>query len=110
MGGLFLADASGGTTLANIAWYKQRFPMNIVRVNFNSLWWVNDVYVPKAKMRFRQWLQQYVKWQEQSGNYVELDKGPHFPEPPCGGTITYCPTQDQGAKDYKANPNPQTQQ
>jgi len=109
MGGLFLADASGGTKLANIAWYKQRFPMNIVRVNFNSLWWVNDVYVPKANMHFRQWLQQYVKWQEQLGNYVELDKGPHFPEPPCGGTITYCPTQDQGIKDYTANPNPETQ-
>jgi len=61
-------------------------------------------------MHFRQWLQQYVKWQEQVGNYVELDKGPHFPEPPCGDTITYCPSQNQGIKDYTANPNPQTQQ
>ncbi len=77
MGGLFLADASGGTKLANVASFKQTFPMNIVRVNFNSLWWVNDVYVPKANM--------------------------HFP-------ITYCPSQNQGIKDYTANPNPQTQQ
>lgn len=114
MGALFLGDAGVGdaglaAVQAHIAWYKQTFPqMNVVRVNFNSLWWNENVFVPKANMPFRQWLQQYVQWQEQNGNYVQLDEGPHFSAPPCGGSVTFCPSQDQGKKDYQANPNPTT--
>lgn len=111
MGALFLGDAGGGDGQAiqkKIAWYKQTFGMNVVRINFNTQWWIDDVFVPKAKMHFRQWLQSYVKWVEQNGSYVELDSGPHYPEPPCGGPITHCPSQNQGSKDYRANPNPTT--
>lgn len=108
MGALGLADASGGTTFARIAWYKQHFQMNMARVNFNSTWWNDDVFVPKANMHYRQWLQTYIKWQEQNGNYVQLDLGPHFPEPPCGGTIVFCPAQNQGDLDYKAHPSATT--
>lgn len=113
MGGLFLGDAGVGDVGVEglpkkIAWYKQTFQMNIVRINFNSQWWVDDVLVPKANMHFRQWLQLNVKLQEQSGNYVELDEGPHFPEPPCGGSVKFCPAQDQAVRDYQANPNAQT--
>jgi len=111
MGALFIGDASGGNgnaTQAKIAWYKQTFHMNVVRINFNAQWWIDNAFVPKANMPFRQWLQLYVKWVEQNGSYVELDSGPHYPEPPCGGTITMCPSQNQGSKDYRANPNPTT--
>jgi len=113
MGGFFLGDGGAGDNGLNaiqkkIAWYKQTFGMNIVRVNFNTQWWIDDAFVPKANMHYRQWLQLFVKWEEQNGNYVELDSGPHFPEPPCGGPITLCPTQNQGSKDYRANPNPTT--
>jgi hypothetical protein len=107
MGGLFLADAEAPHP-NGIAWYKRTFQMNLVRVNFNSYWWDTNVFVPKENMGYRQWLQQYVHWQEQSGNYVELDEGPNFTEPPCGGTITFCPAEDQGEQDYKKNPNPTT--
>lgn len=105
MGALGLADASGATTIERINWYKQNFKMNMARVNFNSQWWNDDVFVPKANMHYRQWLQTYVGWQEQNGNYVQLDLGPHFPEPPCGGTVTLCPAQNQGDLDYKARPD-----
>ena len=111
MGALFLGDAGGGDGQAiqkKIAWYKQTFGMNVVRINFNTQWWIDDALVPKANMHFRQWLQSYVKWVEQNGSYVELDSGPHYPEPPCGGPITHCPSQNQGSKDYRANPNPTT--
>lgn len=108
MAPLFLGDAVGSISSQKIAWYKQTFPMNLVRINFNSTWWNKDVFVPKANMHFRQWLQQNVQWQEQVGNYVELDNGPNYPEPPCGGTVTLCPSQDQGKRDYQANPNPTT--
>ena len=107
MGGLFLMDAEAPHP-NTIAWYKHTFQMNLVRVNFNSYWWDTNVFVPKEHMGYRQWLEQYVQWQEQNGNYVELDEGPNFTEPPCGGTITFCPSEDQGEKDYKANPNPTT--
>jgi hypothetical protein len=115
MGALFLGDAGVGMggpqgVPQEIAWFKQHFPMNLVRVNFNSLWWDQNVFVPRANMHFQQWLQQYVKWQEQAGNYVQLDEGPHFPEPPCGGSVTLCPSQDQGKRDYQANPNQTTAQ
>ena len=107
MGGLFLGNAEAPHPDA-IAWYKQTFHMNLVRVNFNSYWWDTNVYVPDEQMGYRQWLEEYVQWQEQCGNYVELDEGPHYPEPPCGGTIKFCPSEDQGEKDYKANPNQTT--
>jgi cellulase (glycosyl hydrolase family 5) len=109
MGGLFIKDAGGKTTLSKIQWYKQTFPMNVARVNFNSRWWDDDVYVPSAGMHYRAWLQKYISWQKQVGNYVMLDKGPHFAEPPCDGSdLKLCPNQDQGIRDYKANPNAET--
>ncbi len=108
MAPLFLGNAVGSISPQKIAWYKQTFAMNLVRINFNSTWWDKDVFVPDANMHFRQWLQQNVQWQEQAGNYVELDNGPNFPEPPCGGTITFCSPQNQGKNDYQANPNPTT--
>lgn len=109
MGGLFLGDGGTNASLSKYQWYKRTFPMNVARLNFNSRWWADDVNVPLAHMRYRQWLQTVVKWQEQAGNYVMLDKGPHFAEPPCDRvTITLCPSQDQGKKDYAANPNPET--
>jgi hypothetical protein len=108
MGGLFLGNAGGKQTLQDITNFKQLVPMDLVRVNFNTQWWNSNVYVPDAHMNYQQWLQQYVKWQEESGNYVELDAGPHFPEPPCGGTITFCPAEDQGQVDYRQHPGSQT--
>lgn len=111
MGGFFLGDAgvgSDGITGAQrrIQWYKQNFPMNLVRIGFNSYWWDTNAFVPNANMGYRQWLQLYVKWQEQAGNYVELDKDTQFHEPPCGGPITFCPSQNQASKDYASNPSP----
>lgn len=113
LGALFLNDGGVGDSGVDaipkkIAWYKRTFNMNVIRINFNNQWWIDDTFVPKANMHFRQWLQQYVKWVEQNGSYVELDSGPHYPEPPCGGATTQCPSQNQGTKDYQANPNPTT--
>jgi len=112
MGGMFLGDAGGNANFdavqKKIAWYKQTFDMNIVRINFNTQWWIDDAFVPNANIHFRQWLQLYIKWVEQNGSYVELDSGPNYPEPPCGGQVTHCPSENQGSKDYRANPNPTT--
>jgi len=111
MGALFLGNAGGSTSQSKITWYKQNFAMNVVRVNFNSRWWADNVFVPDANMSFRDWFQKYVKWQEDAGNYVMLDKGPHFAEPPCqigGTTPTSCPNQNQGLQDYQNDPNADT--
>ena len=108
MAPLFLGDAVGGISAQRVALYKQTFPMNLVRINFNSSWWDSNVFVPDANMHFRDWLELNVRWQEQAGNYVELDNGPNYTEPPCGGTVTLCPSQNQGSKDYQANPNSTT--
>jgi hypothetical protein len=108
MGDLSYGDADAGIKLSTVQWYKRTFPMNVVRVQFNARWWDKNVYVPGAHEAYRNWLRQYVSWQEQVGNYVILDNGPHFAEPPCGGRVSFCPTQDQGEKDYQSDPNPET--
>lgn len=87
-GGLFLGDASGTTDLsalrARMQFFHQTFHSNIVRVNYQAYWWTSDAYVPDARMHYRQWLQTYVTLEEQAGNYVELDTGPQWHDPPCG--------------------------
>jgi hypothetical protein len=83
--------------------------MNIVRVAFNSRWYESDVYVPNQRMHFKAWLQTIVSTLQSRGDYVMLDANNTFFEPPCGndgrGTnITFCPSEDQGRKDY-SNPS-----
>src|SRR5258708_17508717 len=73
MGALFLGDAGGGDGHAihkEIAWYKQTFGMNIVRINFNTQWWIDDAFLPKANIPFRQLPQVYLKWVDHNGTYV----------------------------------------
>lgn len=103
--GAFLGNAGNigsglGETLIHI---------NVVRVAFNSRWYISDVYVPDQRMHYKAWLQKIVATLESRGNYVILDANTAFFEPPCGndeqGTnITFCPSEDQGRKDF-SNPN-----
>src|SRR5579872_6000128 len=83
--------------------------INVVRVAFNSRWYESDVYVPNQRMHFKAWLQKIVSTLESRGDYVMLDANNAFFEPPCGSdgsgtTVTFCPSEDQGRKDY-ANPS-----
>lgn len=116
IGGLFLGSAGAGTTpLAGtnpvlLNWIHQTFPANVMRVSFNTIWWNQDVLVPKAGIHYRLYFQAFVKNLEQSGYYVQLDPTTNFTEPPCGGVITHCPPQDQGEQDFKASPSAATRQ
>ena len=83
--------------------------INVVRVAFNSRWYESDVYVPNQRMHFKAWMQKIVSTLESRGDYVMLDANNAFFEPPCGSdgsgtTITFCPSEDQGRKDY-SNPS-----
>lgn len=102
--GWLASGATGGDDAATIASWHQALPYNLVRINYNSNWWNNDVYVPKYNMNFRKLLQQFVTLAEQGGSYVELDAGPNFPELPCGGSVTLCTPQNQGTVDYNNDP------
>lgn len=93
-----------------IAWFNQAFRMNLWRIPLNTTWWNENVYVPLAGMNYRDWIQRVVKWAEQNGDYVILTKGPQFHNPPCGGTVTFCPSQNQGEKNILADPNNPTLQ
>jgi hypothetical protein len=75
------------------AWFNNLFKMNYIRLNLNVGWWNSDVYVPAAQMHYRTWIQQWIAWAEQSGDYVVLTRTNEYQIPPCGGTITYCPHQ-----------------
>jgi len=82
--------------------------INIVRVAFNSRWYETDVYVPNQRMHYKAWMQKIVSTLESRGDYVMLDANNAFFEPPCGNdgmgvNITFCPSEDQGRKDY-SNP------
>ncbi len=85
-----------------IAWYNQMFHMNVWRIPVNSVWWNENVNVPLAGMSYQSWVEQIVQWAAQNGDYVILTKGPQFPNPPCGGSVTFCPSQDQGKKNQLA--------
>ncbi len=94
----------------SMAWFNQNFQMNLWRLPLNTTWWNENVYVPDANMNYRDWVQQVVKWAEDNGDYVILTKGPQFHNPPCGGAVTFCPSQDQGEKNIAADPtNPALQ-
>lgn len=92
----------------HLAWFSHTFHMNVFRIGLNAVWWNTNVYVPDAGMNYRDWVRQIVTWVEQAGDYVLLTKGPQFPAPPCGGSVTYCPPQDQGALDVAAHPGDPT--
>ncbi|GAC1398372.1 MAG: hypothetical protein NVSMB49_06300 [Ktedonobacteraceae bacterium] len=99
-----------GTTNAqrlsqDIPWYAQTFHMNFWRVFLNAYWWNNDVNVPDAGMHYRAWIQHVVTLLENNGNYVLLQKGPQFHELPCGGSVTYCPPQNQAEIDIHKDPH-----
>ena len=101
------AIGSGNPQVLNkdVTWFAQTFHMNLWRVLLNAVWWNQDVAVPDAGMHYRAWIQQIVQWLESNGNYVLLTKGPQFHELPCGGSITYCPAQNQASIDIKKNPS-----
>lgn len=88
-----------------IALFNQTFHMNLWRIPVNATWWNQNVYVPLAGMNYQDWIQQIVKWAEKYGDYVILTKGPQFQHPPCGGSVKFCPSQDQVKKDLAQDPN-----
>lgn len=108
--GWFASGDAGYPSPQEWTQWKQALPYNIVRLNYNPVYWNTDVFVPKSNMHFRAIVQDYIKNAEAHGFYIELDTGPQQPEPPCGGSVTFCSSQNQAAKDYAANPNPQTAQ
>ncbi len=105
--GAFLG--TGGAVGNEAASSSALLPGDIVRVAFNSRWYTQDVYVPNQALHYRDWIAVIVATLEKRGNYVLLDANTAFFEPPCGNdgkgiAITFCPSEDQGRKDY-ANPS-----
>src|SRR5579884_1535906 len=93
-------DAVGnfpGLTPQRLTWFNSMFQMNYIRLNLNVGWWNSDVYVPNAQMSYRAWIQQWISWAEQNGDYVLLTRTNEYQLPPCGGTITYCPAQAESS-------------
>jgi hypothetical protein len=108
--GIEFGDAVGGgpnTRISQeaIAWFAQTFHTNIWRIPLNTSWWNANVDVPLAGMHYQAWIQQIVRWAEQNGNYVLLTKGPQFTNLPCGGQVTFCPSQNQGSKNAAQHPS-----
>jgi Cellulase (glycosyl hydrolase family 5) len=84
-----------GLNSQRLTWFNTMFKMNYIRLNLNVGWWNSDVYVPNAQMHYRAWIQQWISWAEQNGDYVLLNRTNEYQLPPCGGTITYCPAQGE---------------
>ncbi len=101
--------ASGGPGYDNpnaLTSWHQNLPYNITRININSNWWNNNVALPAANNDpIQKVYQQAITDAENAGEYVEIDIGPQFPNPPCGGNSTNpCSSQDQANKNYAADP------
>jgi aryl-phospho-beta-D-glucosidase BglC (GH1 family) len=103
-GGFFLGDAAGDMKEEDVTFLDRNYRMNFVRITLQSRWWNENVVVPKAKMRYRDWIKLNVDRLAKHGMYVLLVKGPHFYEPPCGGEQKYCPAQSEGKKDVEKHP------
>ena len=84
-----------GLSQQRLIWYKSQFNMNYVRLNLNVGWWNSNVYVTNAQMYYRPWIQKTISWIEQTGDYVLLNRTNEYQLPPCGGTVTYCPSQGE---------------
>jgi len=84
-----------GLNSQRLSWFNSMFKMNYIRLNLNVGWWNSNVYVPNAQMYYQAWIQQWISWAEQNGDYVLLNRTNEYQIPPCGGTITYCPAQGE---------------
>ena len=84
-----------GLNSQRLTWFNNMFKMNYIRLNLNVGWWNSNIYVPNANMYYRAWIQQWIAWAEQSGDYVLLNRTNEYQLPPCGGAITYCPAQGE---------------
>lgn len=96
-----------GLTPQRLSWFNSLFKMNYIRLNLNVGWWNSDVYVPAAQMHYRAWIQQWIAWAEQNGDYVLLNRTNEYQLPPCGGSITYCPSQAEPSDIDDFNPQQQ---
>lgn len=108
--GTEFGDAVGGfpgLTPQRFTWFNSIFHTNYVRLNLNVGWWNSNVYVPNAQMNYRAWIQQWIAWAEQSGDYVLLTRTNEYQIPPCGGSITYCPSQAEPSDVDDAYPQQQ---
>ena len=88
-------DALGNLDQQRLAWFNQAFNMNFIRLNINVTWWNQNVFVPRAALRYRAWIQKFIQWAENNGDYVLLNKTNQFSTSPCGGIISFCPPQNQ---------------
>ena len=84
-----------GLTPQPLTWFNSMFNWNYLRLNINVGWWNSDVYIPRAQMHYRAWIQQMITWTEMNGDYVLLNRTNEYQLPPCGGAITYCPAQTE---------------
>jgi hypothetical protein len=96
-----------GLNSQRLTWFNSMFKMNYIRLNLNVGWWNSDVYVPNAQMYYRAWIQQWISWAEQNGDYVVLTRTNEYQLPPCGGTVTYCPAQGETSDIDDAYPQQQ---
>jgi hypothetical protein len=94
--GTEFGDAVGpfpGLTPQRLTWFNSTFKMNYVRLNLNVGWWNSNVYVPNAQMYYRAWIEQWINWAEQNGDYILLTRTNEYQIPPCGGSNPNCPSQ-----------------
>lgn len=108
--GTEFADGVGsfpGLTPQRLTWFNSMFKMNYVRLNLNVGWWNSDIYVPNAQMHYRAWIRQWITWAKENGDYVLLNRTNEYTIPPCGGSITYCPSQAEPSDIDDGNPQKQ---
>lgn len=96
-----------GLSPQRLTWFNSQFKMNYIRLNLNVGWWNANVYVPAAQMYYQAWIEQWISWAEQNGDYILLTRTNEYSLPPCGGSITYCPAQTEPSDIVDTNPQQQ---
>jgi hypothetical protein len=102
--GVGSGNADATTTDADYAAASQLLSMNLVRLFVNTDWWMNNVTVPIADMKYQDYIDALIQRSEKYGNYVMIVKAGQFPDPPCGADSRNCPMPNQGDVNCQAKP------
>ena len=96
-------NAEGGSTDAEYAAASQLLGSNLVRIFVNAAWWINNVTVPLANLKYQDYIDGLIQRAKKYGNYALIVKAGQFPDPPCGADGKNCPARTQGDLNCQAN-------
>ena len=105
--GWWTAETTGdpASAKATFDFMQQHLHYNIIRVAYNSRWYIDNPNDPSYGKPFRSALDDFITMAKQHGLYVELDLDSQFVLPPCDPSTPHCSKPNQGSLDWDTKGN-----